>query len=317
MRKIIILILIGINVIYVWSGATKFGAQSIDVYGNWLLKAKILYLNNGQIPELLLNNPDYKSAHWQYPYLWPLTVWQIYKYWGFNEQNIYNLFPLFYAVILVLAAINFRKSGISWIKVLILTYVYSMLGPLLAQGGRFHAGNADILILLLGWLIVSFRDKKLLVAVLVVIASMIKTEGVFWAVFLLNSKWIFLAVLPAIIWQAAIKKYNIPNDFGLMLPVGIVGRLWGLIRGMAGEFLNVNNWYILWPIFFLSVKKHPFWRPLLFMLSGFIFIYLGTNINTYAYVSSSFDRVLLQLSPLWFTMMSLWVSETLFRNWET
>lgn len=287
MKKVVFLVLIFINVIYVWSGATKFGAHSVDVYANWLLKAKVLYQNNGVIPRKIMDNPEYKSAHWQYPLYLPFSIYHLYNIFGFNENIVYRIYPFIYTLILVLAYKNIRS--------LPLVYVYSMVGPLLAQGGRYHAGNADIWITLLGWLIVSFRQKKWLVALLVIVASMIKTEGVFWVVFLLDSPWLWLAVTPTIVWQILIKKYNLPSDFWMQFNPNI----WGLLRGVLEEFLKIKNWYIIWPIFFLSMKKHPLWKPLLMMLGGFGFIYLGTNIDTYAYVNSSFDRVLLQLSPLW------------------
>jgi len=307
MRKIIKLLLgllIIVNICYVWSGATKFGAQSIDVYANWLFKAKVLYLYQGTYPKFIYENIQYKAAHWQYPPLWPVSVLAIYKLWGFNENYIYRVFPFAYVLVLILAGVNLRKSGISRKKTWLIVYVYSMMGPLLAQGGRYHAGNADIWIAILGWLILGFRKNKFLTTVLVMAAAMIKTEGVFWAVFLLDSKWIWISLLPTLVWQIFLKNIGIRGDFGLAIPGELPVRIWGLIRGSVEEFFKVNNWYILWPIFFLSSKKHPLWKPLWLMLFGFAVVYLGTSIDTYNYVSSSLDRILLQLSPLWITMLA-------------
>lgn len=303
MRRIILIILILINIVYVGSGAVKFGAQSIDVYANWLFKAKALYVYRGRIPEEIWENFDYRSAHWQYPPLWPAAVWQIYELWGFDEQVIYLIFPVIYALVLLLAYANLRKTGLSQINSLGLTYVYSMMGPLLAQGGRYHPGNADILITLLGWLIVYFRRNKLLVAVLVMTASLTKTEGVFWVAFLFKSCWLIAGIFPALVWQWWIRRAGIGSDFGLTVNFDISRRIWELFRGVFEELVNFRNWYILWPVFFLVAVKHGLWKPLLIMLIGFSLVYLSTNIETYAYVHSSFDRVLLQVSPVWLTIL--------------
>lgn len=231
--KIILVILIFINFIYCISGAIHFPLQSIDVYAYWFLKAKNFYVN-GILP--LTNLNLYPYSHPQHPILLPIVVSLIYHILGgVKEIPVFLIYPFIYIFVLVFSYKLFRKLGINETSSLVVTYIYSMLSPLLAMAGRKHAGEADIFITLINWSIIHFvfnylKDKKvkwlILTSILVMIGSQIKTEGVIVAVIFLfipivksrKALFILVSILPAIIWNLIVIKTPLVRDFGWLVP---------------------------------------------------------------------------------------------------
>jgi len=82
--------------------------------------------------------------------------------------------------------------------------------------------------------------------------------------------------------------------------------------GTAKEMANVRNWYVFWPVMVLAtaggkVKERPrqFALPvLLIMAAGMWGIYTMGEIPVGDYFSGSTDRLLLQLSPFWWTVFA-------------
>ena len=330
MRKIIIyffLLLIFINFLYTFSGALHFPLQSFDVYNIWLLKAKAYFIENG-FPFNTLKDPRYYHSHPQYPLLLPYLFYIFYRVIGqVNEIYVSLIYPFIYVATLLLAFKVFRKMGVSVLLSVIFTYIYSMLSPLLAQAGRFHAGNADIVITLIFWLAVYslFKLRKdptklaLIIVILTALASQIKLEGVVIAGLLLflplsKSQKVILfiiSLIPFFSWMFIRERLGLPQDFLLMIQsINIlILRTVDIIRYVITEMFNVKNWYIFWLLFWLSiyvgigknkiVKKQitPF---LLFSMIIFFGNYLFTNIDPKYYVSGSVDRIMLQFSPFYY-----------------
>ena len=335
MRKLIItvlLVLLFINFVYVLSGAYHLSLRSVDVYAIWMYKAKIFFVNDGAIIESLY---QLEQGHPQYPILLSYFFYWIFKITGgVNEIFVFLLYPVIYVTILYLSYKVFRKVGISVTISLLFVYIYSMFGPLLAQAGRYHAGTADIFIVLINWLIVYlsllfFTNKKkellpVIIALLIGISSLIKLEGVFFVSVLLflpmkfkaKSALIFIAVLPAILWQYIRSVYAIPTSFELEIPsvFQIIERSPEILYLTIKEMLNLNNWYIFWPMLFLVFiqgdSKNKFLYKILIPAAtlsflAFIAIYLASSIPPSLHTPSSIDRVLFQLSPFIFTSFVL------------
>lgn len=279
---------------------------------------------SGVLP--LTNLNLYPYAHPQYPILFPLIVDLIYHLiGGVREIPVFLTYPFFYLVILLLAYKMFRKLGIGETTSLVITYVYSMLSPLLAMAGRKHAGETDIFITLINWGIVHFvfnylKDKKMkwlvLTSVLIMIGSQIKIEGAIPVVVFLfiplaiNRKalFIFLSLLPAAIWNFVVRRVGLVADFGWMLPsfLEIIKRIGEVFYYVTLEMLNVRNWYIFWPLFWISIfinkKKNKFIGKIIIpsiLSMGLLFLlnYVGSTISPAEYVPSSIDRIFIQFSP--------------------
>ena len=329
--KIAIIFLIFVNFLYCVSGAIHYPLQSVDVYGYWFLKAKIFYVN-GILP--LTNLNVYPYSHPQHPILLPIIVSLIYHFMGkVNEIPVFLIYPFIYLVILFLAYRMFRKLGIDETSSLVVTYVYSMLSPLLAMGGRMHAGEADIFITLINWGIVHFvfnylKDKKIkwliLTSVLIMIASQTKTEGVIAAVIFLfvplsrNRKAIFLFItlLPAVIWNLIVIKTPLVRDFGWLIPTPweFIKRIGEVFYYVAAEMLNIRNWYIFWPLFWFSLfisrkQNKPIVKVAIYTVLAmavlYLLNYLFSTFTPQEYVPGSMDRILIQFSPFFLGVFAL------------
>lgn len=345
MRKIISIFLITlliINVAYVTSGVLFYPIKSIDALGIWLLKAKAIFLGKDLFINLL-RSPKFSYSSQDYPILLPAGLSLIYKiFGGINEKLVLLLYPLFYITIIFLVY-QTLKAKTSSLFALFFTYLYSMFSPLLGQGGRGLAGNADIVIVLLAWLIIyllyskSTKRRLYFLPVIIAVASQIKFEGIFLTTLLFfsplkkTSKTLLLliSVLPLICWIIFIKLIIVPPflRFNVSSFAEFPSRSMIIIAGIAREMINIKNWYIFWPIFALSLFiKCPLSKttkliivPSLLLMSFFFFIiYLFSTTPLNEYVSCSIDRILFQLSPLIFLIFfekSLFAVKKLFEDY--
>ncbi len=201
-----------------------------------------------------------------------------------------------------------------------------MFSPLIASGGRILAGNADIFIVLIEWLMLLIIYKKnfvsrdyLLMVFLVMIASQIKLEGAFLSVILLflplSKKLRFslfsFSLAPFLLWLLTIYLLKIPSDTHIIFVSfnQLLSRLFVIMSGIGRELINVNNWYLFWPLvgFAICIKSPvstQMKRILLpsygIIMALYIAVYLFSSADTYKYINSSFDRVLFQQSAIVF-----------------
>lgn len=338
--KYLLLFLILLNIIYAFVGAYFYPLSSIDAVGIWLLKAKFFYLSNG-FPLGFLKDISFVYSHPHYPLLLPFVFYIFYFFLsGVKEQLIVFIYPFTFVFILFILYKLLRKLDFGQILSLTFTYVYSMFSPLLAQAGRKHAGEADIFILLANLLIVFialkiFKNKHknlgtFLIVLIIMIASQIKLEGIFIAATLIflpipkKTKLIagIVSLIPFLIWNFIAIYLRLPNDFYFLIPPlkEISFRIFAISGYVLFEMIKVNNWYIFWPVFLLSIMliktKNGFLKK--FIIPSFLIIsllyfcvYVFSSINPAVYVPSSIDRVLIQISPYFFLWLALLIKEIL------
>jgi hypothetical protein len=208
--------------------------------------------------------------------------------------------------------------GIDRTLALLFVYLYSMFSPLLAAAGRKHPGEADIFIVLAGWLIIwSVQHRRSWLSVLIIaVASQIKLEGLFLVSSVVNGTeklfkkafLIIITVIPFLVWMYVRNVYKIPQDYGFQLPVIsiIPGRIWVIIYGTVKEMLKFSDWYVFWILFWPAIVFKKFQRKWVkfqisrsTILMAFLFgmVYLTTTSTAQVDITSSIDRVLMQLSP--------------------
>ncbi|MCL4353902.1 hypothetical protein M1349_00330 [Patescibacteria group bacterium] len=324
-------------------GAFFYPLASIDAVSIWLLKAKAFYLWHGNLPLDILKDSVYLNSHPQYPILVPFIYFSLYfLFGGINEQIIAFINPIFYVLVLLVAYKVFRKLNFNQIQSLLFTYIYSMFSPLLAQGGRKHSGDVDIFIVFLNWtailLTLNFiktKSNKILglIVFLIMIASQVKGEGIFLATLLFflpikrNLKLFLITIsfIPFLVWRLIVFNYGIPNDFYFLVPSvsEIFNRSFNIFYYTLREMLKINNWYVFWPVFLTFLvfirSKNNFMNKIigrsliLYSLLFFIF-YLFSSVPPNSYVSSSIDRILLQLSPFYFLIFADLVKTVLSNN---
>lgn len=321
MRRTITLILvalIGINFFYSLEGVLRYGIRSVDAWGIWLFKAKAFYLENG-FPLNSLTRPEYIFQHPQYPIGLPWLMSLVYKvFGGVNETAVLLIYPFIFLLIFIIAYFVIRKMGAGRTLALLLVYLYSMFSPLLAEAGRKHPGEADIFIVLAGWISVWAiqKGKTKLVPLVVAVASQIKLEGVFLVSTIIAGKdklgkkvfFIVLSLIPFLVWMWVRAKYAIPQDFSFQIPTisEAISRSVIIITGTVKEMLKVSDWYLFWILFWLAViaqRPRRAWIKSQINLSVILMsilyagVYLTTSLGTQAHLQSSIDRVLLQISP--------------------
>lgn len=322
--------LICINILYVFSGVLHFPLRSVDAYSDWMFKAKVLYVSP-IFPTQFFQNWEYMASHMQYPILLPYIISVVYRCIGFQDHLVLFLYPILYAFILFLCWKSLRAIHIHPHIALACTYMYSMLSPLLAQGGRMHAGNADIVLVCVYWIAIFIIVRKsittwslCMLIMLTMIASQIKSEGVLLAslfVFLpisTKSRWvaIIISLIPAIVWNLTVKHLQFASDI-LYGPITIhefLLRTGTVVLGYLAEIINYHNWYIFWILCILlmfvstqlSQKIKKIFLPtaflmLIIVMGSYVFAHFTrTEIHILRYVSSSADRVLFQLTPFIF-----------------
>ncbi|KKT58520.1 MAG: hypothetical protein UX91_C0006G0058 [Candidatus Amesbacteria bacterium GW2011_GWB1_47_19] len=325
--------LLGINLAYVISGVRSYPLNSVDVYGIWMFKAKAWYLHQG-FPLADLTNPVYSYSHPQYPLLLPYLFVNLFRLAGsYREMAVLAVYPLVYALILLMVYRVLLHLEFSRPAGLFFTYIYSMLSPLLAQAGRKHAGNADIIICALYWLaiLLFFRLYRRgpvllgwLLTLLVIVSSQIKIEGAFLAVLIIfipvrfrfRLGWLILIGLPAVAWYLAQRSFGIIPDYFVFLPsvTVLLSRSVIIFQGVLRHMLNFRNWYIFWPLFWLILPIHTsnsrdylrITNRVLLSVTGLFFInYLFSTISTAGYVSSTADRLMLQVSPFFYPLFAV------------
>jgi len=342
MRKLIFwafFFLILVNVVYVFAGVHNFPLHSVDAYSDWMLKAKVLYLSR-EFPYSFFQNWKYMASHMQYPILLPTFISFLYTLFGFYDHAVLYLYPLVYAIILLLCWKTLRALQTHSHIAIACVYIYSMLSPLLAQGGRAHAGNADIVLVLLEWCVVYVISKLVLskqmllfLLVLVMIASQIKSEGIFLAyIFLflplrtISKRILFAsALIPFIAWTVFTHTYQFAADL-VYRPVPIsefLLRSGTIMYGYLLELVNYKNWYIFWLVcigaLFVPYSIHPKIKTVFLptamlilcsVMGSYLFAHFArTDIHILRYVTSSADRVLFQLTPWIFPYFAQAVSE--------
>src|SRR3989344_8477288 len=147
----------------------------MDAIGIWFFKAKAFYIEQG-FPNNFLHKAEYAYSHQRYPLGVPLAIFIFYQLLGgINEHLVLVAYPVIYCLILFLAYKTLRKHA-NTTSSLIFVYIYSMLSPLVAAGGRILAGNADIFLVLIEWIIIYILYKskiKLADCILITILAMI------------------------------------------------------------------------------------------------------------------------------------------------
>lgn len=336
-----------VNFVYVVMGVARYGSQHVDAYGIWMLKAKAWSVEGG-IPLGLLRDSRYAYSHQQYPLLLPGVMAGWASLTGSLESFLW-WYPLIYSVFLFLLYTLLRLEGHTKLTSLGWTTAASFMGPLMAQGGRLHAGLADIWIAVLVALcmVATIYKKPWWIVLSVMIASQIKTEGIFLLAFLVNALFqrvplslkkgeaigmMLTASAPFIVWQGLVRYWQLPSDVRFMWPglVEVFYRLWIVVVGVGKEMMNWRNWYVVWALaaitsifsvirklqsslpqagsgsgFNLRKSQKNNWLSILgVMVGGYVAVYLFADMNTANYVSSSIDRVMLQLMPLWWLVLA-------------
>ena len=337
--KWLLIIFLVTNVTYVTLGAIHTPLHHIDVIASWGYKALALYQHDWNLE--FLTNWQGEFAHPQYPILLPIIFTSLYHLIGSVQPIVPSLLsPLIYVLILIFCYKVLRKLKFNFLFSLFGTYVCSMFPSLIAQAGREHAMMADIYLCLLYWLgvwvMLNAKSKPYLwwwLVPLVIVGSLIKTEGILLVTFLLFSPQtkqlkltqIGIASLGLIGWQVLLNWLQIPSSYAFGVPnlFEIGSRLIIVLGESITElFGNLRNWYFFWWLYLAAFTLFPLsWfypqkkliKIMTAIMIAWIGMYLFASIPIVGYVSSSLDRLLLQTLSLWYLIFILQIASICHR----
>lgn len=298
--------------------------QAWDGWSNWLLRPKVFYLTNN----ISLDYVRYTSD--EYPLVIPLMSTFDYKLIGqVNDKEVLLLFFVFY---LVIAGLFYTKSKeiIGRKAALIFTFLLISTQNLIRHGGRYESGQADLplsyFILACSCLLINYlRTKKLkdlfFLNIFLGLTALIKNDGIpLFAVgnlltifYVVKSKKLVnaISIIPSIFLFGSWNLYKYFNDYPKNFIAGSgffhYEQIWSIITVMFKEFLNFQNWSLLWIVFILSLiifyKDIKKILPIFLLIIAQMFFYLLAFIlspypNAADHAMGIIDRLYVQIAPL-------------------
>ena len=329
-KELIIILLISIQLIFLFSNALARPIATYDSIAMWSFKAKILYYENQ-----VNFNPDNDfylglKYHENYPWLIPLSQYWLALNLGEFNDLLLNLIFVSYLICLLIAVYYFLREYISRFKSLFFIYLLSAM-PLIF----YHSYNAYADLVLSFYVLISLfflykwlkkQNYEYLVysGVFASISFFVKNEAIIYIIaglliiilyLFVNKIWfkikhlflysifIVLPVLPWIIFKA---KYNlgIKNiiESELVFHPEIINNIFKVL------FIS-NNWNIWWFIVIISLiinfKKIARDKALLF---GWLFLFISLFIFAFLYIftweyqfalnNTALSRSILTLVPI-------------------
>ncbi len=301
----LLLFLIFLQVLYTGFEVWLRPLSAWDGWASWLLKAKTFYLSGYFNPDIFHLIQD------TYPYVINLTGTFIYYTLGHVNDRTVLLF--FYFVYLMLGLHFFQRT-----KSLLFTFLFLSLQNVIRHGGRFEAGYADLTLgfyiflcfsLLQNYLKSRKFKNLLLLSIFMGITSLIKEEGWVFAVileiiiFYRTRRLALLWLIPFIDWRI-FKHLNHITYTLYPNPILHLTRLPNTLLLLSNEFLNLKNWNLAWPAFFVTLAV--FWKKInkdaLFIITAqitaYILVFLISPHSPSIHVPNVIDRLFLHFIPL-------------------
>jgi len=295
-----------------------------DGWAIWLLKAKMFYIDG------FVNPHAYHLLRDSYPYVINLSVTFLYIMLGkVDDRAVLLLFFGFY-LMLGICFFNFSKKIFGITMSLFFTFLLLSLQNVIRHGGRFEAGYADLALgyyifmssTLLFQYIKSNKPKALILcSIFLGLTSLVKDEGVVFSiimqlmmfvVIIKNKK--FKQIFLSMIWLIPFLDWNLfkyINDIHYSLYQNSTIHLLRfpqILLQIAQELLNIQNWNILWPIFFIGlfpflfIKKRGMNIYLFFIMFlqilAYIFVFMISPYPPYIHVPNVMNRLLLHVVAL-------------------
>lgn len=298
--------------------------EAWDSWVFWLLQSKIFYITN----TIDLASVQYIQS--EYPIIISLLGTFGYIMMGeLNDKLILFIFYIFYLTLGILFFEHTRKHlGIT--NALLFTFLLLSTQNILRHGGRYEAGQADLAlayfmfacIVLLNDFIKNNSNKVFIVLSLMLgFSGLIKNDGMSF-VLIVNSILLYkliqmkkykqiaflaLSLLIIAVWTVFKNMHGYPESY--LLRNGFhfnIDQLYSMIIAYFSEFLNFQNWSLLWVMFFSSVlvniKKLKFVKIYILIiflqwLSYFV-IFLITPADPVAQIQSSVNRLYIHFAPI-------------------
>lgn len=326
LQKFLLLLIAG-NFAYTLFEAWLRPLYAWDGWAIWLIKSKMFFIDG-------FVNPDvYAILHDSYPFVINLSGTFIYMILGkVDDRAVLLLFYCFY-LFLGIAFYNFLKKKFITTSALLFTFLLLSTQNILRHGGRFEAGYADLALgfyiflsfTLLDRFIKSrkFRDV-ILCSLFLGATSLIKEEGLVASTVMegillyhcffknRNIKLLiasFVGFIPLVNWN--LFKFTNQINYSLYEKSVIhIQRIYGILYEIGREFVNIQNWNLLWPAFFFALillLLGKFKRNRLFPVAlvivflqflSYVFVFMISPHEPASHVRGVINRLLLHIAPI-------------------
>ncbi len=322
-EKILASILI-VLVLFVGIESTIRPVQAWDGWDNWVFRANVFYLNSG------IDHYYFAYTTDSYPLIIPLTTSLGYITLGEIDDKAILLFYYSFYVVLGILFYGTVRDLASRRTALLFTLLLLSSQNLIRHGGRYEAGQADLIvgfyifsgvIVLLDYLKLNSNRVLLLLAILLGIATQIKNDAIPFvllsSVFVIYKilkerrylRLLYLIPIPLVMlgWELFKKFNNLHPNF--LFRNGIefhVERFPVVVFSLFKEFGNIQNWNIIWIVFLFCIviyRKHlgstilvPIF--LFFQLLFYVFIFLLLPQDPVSQINAVSNKLLLHVVPL-------------------
>ncbi|OGH19476.1 MAG: hypothetical protein A3F31_01950 [Candidatus Levybacteria bacterium RIFCSPHIGHO2_12_FULL_38_12] len=295
-----------------------------DGWASWLFKSKMFYIDGS----IKASSIQYSQS--DYPLLVSLIGTFIYIVFGKVNDTAVLLYFFGCYTMLGIGLFTQLKRRIGTTNALLFTFLLLSLQNLIRHGGRFEAGYADIPLALYMFLssalLYQFVKQKeimtfILLQIFLGITALIKNEGLFFSIlaelfvlyFIFKTKKTNLLpvmlfwITPIIDWNIFKYLYNVPQNFLLVNLQNHVhlDTFFSIIFEFSKEFINFQNWNILWIVFFFSLtyslfkrKTSIFYIFVLVQLLLYIIVFMISPIDPVVHVKNIVDRLFIHVAPL-------------------
>lgn len=247
-----------------------------------------------------------------------------------DDRSVLLLYPAFYLFLSMLFFLSSRKT-LGNTMALFFAFLLISTQNIIRHSGRYEAGQADLIqgfyifassLLFVGYLRSKNLGDIILLQIFLGITSLIKNEGipfviitqVFLAIFLLRRKlykhffsFLFL-MIPFVDWQLFKFFHQLPKAPSYLHSSFHLERLPIILEEFTREFLNIQNWNLLWPVFFLSffvflfspkrnIYIHVLYLLIFLQLGVYMGIFFFTSPDPALHIPNVADRALLHLAP--------------------
>lgn len=329
---ILFLVLILLTVFYVLFEAMLRPLSAWDAWATWFFAGKAFYIQGFMNPEV------YKYGHFDNPPLTQLLVTFSYILLGKENDTISLLYFFhFYFNIILLFFITLKRYTTTNFS-LLFTFLLATLPVIVRQAGRFDIGYADLPLSYFIFCSILFFNKYTkhqslvylcLLELFLGFGSIVKNEGgtflIVMQILILITLFykkvfsretfsiFFFGFIPFFGWWIYKNYYDIPLIY-LAKGVFHIERFFNILERVIYEFINIQRWNLVWPIFFILLLytllkkdyKNSFMLiPIFVQFLVYIFIYFITPVGI-EQINGTLDRLLLHLIPV----IMLWIGMT-------
>lgn len=309
--------------------------QTWDGWDNWVFRSNVFY------EKQTIDKYYFKYTSDEYPLVLPLTG--TFGYYALGEIDDTAILLYYYAFYAVLgsAFYSFSRNYINRKNTLLFTFLLLSTQNVIRHGGRYEVGQADLAvgvfifscIFLLHQLIKERSALSfLLFNFLIGITFQIKNDAIPFVVTMLfveiivfisgkNYKRLIL-LLPALIlvgnWLL-FKSINHLSPHFLIRSHTIFHfeRIPIIILGFIREFLNFQNWSLLWIIFILilvfklkTIRKYwLFVLALVVQIAGYGIAFLLTGYDPAQHMNNILNKLLLHVAPIAIFLIAIALDE--------